>query len=654
MIVLTTTTLSTAGHQANPNDDDAEEIDVNSLKSAESGGGKSSSASDDSDERKTLSQQVADGKYGLIQRELFSGGGPSVAPGVLSYSANPEVPKDNSDNLGGLAREEIWLAEDHLLVLRGGHFDPDEGPTPHSIPVPPIDDYRAPNRQVKIPLKPKVPPPFPVQLSEGGPIQILAPAPPEDDVTAAEAEGATHGAHKADTTAGRIKKPHASRPSAVKARPENYGGGAPEGPGLRRPFPPGPAQIDEDDPSIYYPPPYSFFYPKDNTSAVPPGPLVPGIVLPPPPDFFGRLDPPVTTTRRPITTSKPSSTTMRTTTMRTTTPVPTLPPVAPVKIYVPPVTTTATPPVATQGPKPVYFEYFEQAKPALPPRIPQQPSPPRTYISSTAVPLRAFFKTPTRPAQFYFYEEDDSINEVNTPQPPLPPRIYIATVARPQQPQQQYSNKNEYTNKNTNNFDRHIQRLRHHLQIQQQTQRQQRYRQPRPVYQYSFGYDNGVPETQTPAPPPRYSVQIQPSVDYVRPSQPVTPNPIVGQAAYLSQPITPNPIVAQPSYYTKQEGALYEDITKKYFTMFGQKLTSPLPPLLRDDTIVNYRRPLPPPNPHSEYLGTQEGNAGGPGTFISYRLPGDGAHFYFLTPQLAQQQRRRSDGYYYPVPRSPL
>lgn len=69
------------------------------------------------EEKKTLSQQVADGKYGLIQKELFSK--PAKKPGVISYGSNPEVPKDNINNLGGLQKNEIWLADNHLLVLKG-------------------------------------------------------------------------------------------------------------------------------------------------------------------------------------------------------------------------------------------------------------------------------------------------------------------------------------------------------------------------------------------------------------------------------------------------------------------------------------------------------------------------------------------------------
>lgn len=566
---------------------------------------------------------------------------------------------------------------------------------------------------MKIPSKPKIPPPFPVQLQDDGPIQILEAAP--DDDSTSQTQAGAHRGHKADSLAGRVKVPYAQGAAAIPPQ-ENYGGGAGWRPG-KPPLDPARPPIDEDDPSIYYPPPYSFYYPKDNSSAVPPGPLVPGIVLPPPPNFFGRLSPPsttimppyrpptsrpvVTTTARPVTTTTAPTTTKGTTT--TTTPAP--PKSTTTKYYLPPVIVTSTPlpPIVSQAPKPVYFEYFETNKlqPVAPQRQPQQP-PMRTYVSSTAVPLRAFFKTPTRPAQFFFYEEDPRINEVNTPK--APQRIIIATVARPQ-PKPQL---------NVNNFENHIQQLRQQIRFQQQRQQryhQPRFRQPRPVYQYSFGYDDRV--RPTPQPPRQYTVQIQPSVDYRRPSiqdipQIVTPSPIINQqnVDYQHQIATPNPIIQENvdyrrpiiqeiqqitpnpieyrrpvqetsqivtpnpvlnhGYYTKQEEGIFDDITKKYFTVFGQKLTSPLPPLLRNDLNVNYRRPLPPQNPQAEFivegvrpLGGTSGE-GGPGTFISYRLPGDGAHFYFVTPQLAQQQqllqqqRQRSDnqesGYYYPSP----
>lgn len=260
------------------------------------------------EEKKTLSQQVAEGKYGLIQKELFE-----KAPkrlGVLSYEKNNDVPRDNENSLGGLGPDEIWLAEDHLLVLKGGSFHR----TASELPWPPIDDYRAPNRQVKIPSQPKVPPPFPVQLAEGGPLQFFGiniTRAANGSLTIPGPNGAPPiflplpGQDPADAPPGGA--PFPLPPFFAQPGPENFPQGNGQQPKQPFPFPPLPqnnqSQLDEDDPSIYYPPPYSFFYPKDNTSKVPAGPLVPGIVLPPPPDFFGPLD-----TTTPSTTSSIATT----------------------------------------------------------------------------------------------------------------------------------------------------------------------------------------------------------------------------------------------------------------------------------------------------------------------------------------------------------
>lgn len=299
------------------------------------------------EEKKTLSQQVADGKYGLIQKELFST--PVKKPGVISYERNSEVPKDNIKNLGGLQKNEIWLAENHLLVLKGGSFSANEDRTEHSPPLwPPIDDYSAPQRQVKIPSNPKVPPPFPVQLTEGGPLQLLgtnysttlngsidasafALPPPEGYVPGTGPFFPPLYPYPANSTAGEAPYPVAPYPPADSGE-YNPGNGPAPSPlplnGTLPPYfaslPPGAAILpppdnltdtyDEDDPSIYYPPPYSFFYPKDNSTDVPPGPLVPGIILPPPPNFFAPLESDkkeskpnktITRSRKPSTTSEP-------------------------------------------------------------------------------------------------------------------------------------------------------------------------------------------------------------------------------------------------------------------------------------------------------------------------------------------------------------
>ncbi|XP_054262557.1 uncharacterized protein LOC128986292 [Macrosteles quadrilineatus] len=258
------------------------------------GGGKKEETQDDED-KKTLSQQVADGKYGLIQTELFSKR--PERPGIISYEVNPEVPKDNVNNLGGLRQEEIWLAENHLLVLAGGNFK--DKSLDQSI-WPPIDNYIAPPRPVKIPANPKVPPPFPVQLKPGGPVEFIKnengtggpppffPFPPPNNSFPYPPQINGPG----NFTLG--NGPYLPPPFPFFPSPNGSLPFPP--PGFLPPIPPGAAFLpppgnltetfDEDDPSLYYPPPYSFYYPKDNSSSVPPGPLVPGIVLPPPPDFF--------------------------------------------------------------------------------------------------------------------------------------------------------------------------------------------------------------------------------------------------------------------------------------------------------------------------------------------------------------------------------
>lgn len=187
--------LSSSSAAAAVRRDKKGEVRESSVGSNSSGGG----GADDDDDKKSLSQQVKEGKYGLIQDELYSGGSAVKRPGIISYMANPDVPKDNAKSLGGLDEDEIWLAENHVLVLRGGKL-PDNGDDDdddlqqqqqQQQQWPPIDDYQAPRRQVKIPAKPKVPPPFPVQLVDGGPLEFLTP--PEGAVVADEANvtGAT-------------------------------------------------------------------------------------------------------------------------------------------------------------------------------------------------------------------------------------------------------------------------------------------------------------------------------------------------------------------------------------------------------------------------------------------------------------------------------
>lgn len=311
------------------------------LSSAGNGKETKNTRKDEDDEKKTLSQQVKEGKYGLIQNEIY--GTPPKRPGIISYLGNPEVPKDTIHNLGGLDEDEIWLAENHVLVLRGGKFPGQEaaqgsgdGPTTW----PPIDNYKAPRRQVKIPSRPKVPPPFPVQLTEGGPLQIIGPNGTKeikngtvdyrDNPLFTKGLLSEDGPLFAIISNGTLVMPNADNgkngTSNGKSVSKNQGekGLKPNSPppGSLPPFyhaiPPGAVFVpppgnqsdyDEEDQSIYYPPPYSFQYKQDNATAVPPGPLVPGIILPPPPDFFSALEDKKTTTKkytkRPVTTPMP-------------------------------------------------------------------------------------------------------------------------------------------------------------------------------------------------------------------------------------------------------------------------------------------------------------------------------------------------------------
>lgn len=273
--------------------EDRKKSDKLDIQAASAGDGKRKKEADEDDE-KTLAQQVADGKYGLIQNEIFSKG--SKRPGILSYRSNNEVPRDTKENLGGLEKDEIWLAEDHILVLRGGNYkDSNEKESSSTSIWPPIDDYNAPDRQVKIPKNPGIPPPFPVQLTENGPIEFV--------------KGQNNPSFLPPvlpTFPPFSENSNKSIPFAFAPLPpftENQSLPFPDPPNILPPFlsnlPPGATFVappdnhtdfDEDDPSIYYPPKYDFVYPQDNTTAVPPGPLVPGIILPPPPNFFSILE----------------------------------------------------------------------------------------------------------------------------------------------------------------------------------------------------------------------------------------------------------------------------------------------------------------------------------------------------------------------------
>lgn len=249
-----------------------------------------------------MSDQVKEGKYGLIQNELFEE--PPKRPGVISYDSNPDTPFDNKDNLGGLNDDDIWLAENSLLVLKGGSLSEKSNDEPWK----PIDGYKAGKRPVKIPSNPKVPPPFPVQLDEDGPVEFLGGNPfpvfnpfTNETVNLLSPDGLPRSEPYYNPV------PFPFLPNSSFLPPGFFNMLYDANQSFANPFlnnlppPPGPpgypgfdpnnmTEIDEDDPSLYYPPPYSFEYDSNYTNPVPPGPLVPGIVLPPPPNYFSRLN----------------------------------------------------------------------------------------------------------------------------------------------------------------------------------------------------------------------------------------------------------------------------------------------------------------------------------------------------------------------------
>ncbi|KAI4462399.1 glycosyltransferase family 92 protein [Holotrichia oblita] len=453
------------GHISLSKNDDAE------LLTSSAGDGKDpKKKTSESKETKTLAQQVADGKYALIQTELFSR--PIKKPGLLSYRENSEVPRDTITNLGGLNKSDIWLSENHLLVIKGGSFPQHSAQNLETEVWPSLDDYHAPNRQVKIPSHPKVPPPFPVQLTDGGPLLLLG-------TNATKTLNGTFPPPIYPVFPEENFVPNGEPPPGNKfiliCYPDRYppnvtSGQAPfpippfPGPGLdyydpakERPLngsPPyfpfiGPADIsgldnvtyDEDDPSIYYPPPYSFYYNnEDNSTQVPPGPLVPGIVLPPPPNFFAPLE--ENKTEAPTTTYTPP---IQTTT--TTTESPTIKAILTHNFTIPtlrPVYRKPTPTIANIAKKYPTITILKAITPSIGSgRESKQNGRGRTktVVTTTRVPLKSYYTskpkqfleevvvnipkvTTSRPqTQFYFYDENIINTTPKLRQPP--PQKYI-------------------------------------------------------------------------------------------------------------------------------------------------------------------------------------------------------------------------------------
>lgn len=500
-------------------------------------------SSSTNDDEKTLAQQIYEGKYGLIHTELFNDIPPR--PGIISYNINPEVPKDNINNLGGLDPDEIWLAENHLLVLRGGNF------SNKKVKWSFIDNYVAPLRQVKIPENPKIPPPFPIQLEDNGPIDFVS------------VNGTTWN------------------------------------PMIPPPFPPilGPAPpnttFDEDDQSLYYPPKYDFEYAQENSTRVPPGPLVPGIVLPPPPYFFGPLERPEKSKKINLNTNK------------------TIPRFNQKPYFKIPKGNHNTKengwvPLPIPSIKPNYIEGLKIKNNILITTTENN-----NYNEQHNFPSHQFFlenptdHTTSHPDSYYYYEDKNKYDVEN----PAQHNKYSGVK------NQQYDFQNNYEKSTTVKPYYEYRYIAPEYdtksQIQNPIHKQKsmvEYQKERPTYQEwsekpkqtHYNDQNNQMEKQN------YQPWLQQDNQY-------------SDNNYGHQTEKPNFATDNPyhAFFTQDDASLVDENTKKYFALFGQKVRTEKPAQvtsqpkhqsnkndnkisLIDDVSVNFKQPLPTIDPESE------------------------------------------------------
>ncbi|ENN83033.1 hypothetical protein YQE_00607, partial [Dendroctonus ponderosae] len=629
------------------------------------------------DERKTLSQQVADGKYGLIQKELFKK--QPKRPGIISYAPNSEVPKDNIATLGGLTKNDIWLAENHLLVIKGGAYPPHDDSKQDYISQiwQPIDDYSAPLHQVKIPKNPAVPPPFPVQLSDDGPLQILG------------------------TNSSRTLNASAETPAYALPPPPGWDG---EIPPQGEYFPEtGPANSDQTDPAS-----------GQVTLRVPvSGEPAGGMPFPPTllngsfPPSFAHLPPGAAILPAPLgknhqfskTTRKPQS-----------------------NFYYYEETDPALNAITTEAPQakpnPAYDSWNQFY--STPRRPSKAPSVKPQYIYLTGRPYERekpkFRYIPQsqprpKPQTTFSIHIANLQNQLSQQYFTTPDSLYRPTS----KPVYQYSFEAQNYNRPGGKAFKPSQLMdsnedgfkpipKYSVQIQPaieivQTQRPN-YQQIQPLNVEEPGYYSNEPQASKPQSQYLQEVQRpsgygQSGLRYLPPQQrptiapdavQVTPSRPIAEYSYES---TPNPVYQ--GFYTKPDEGYFDENTKQYFTIFGRKLASTTTPLplvtrptsprparyrqgnynppisLHSDLNVNYAQPRPPINPLSEPIDNRPqvdsgsnpeiikaieitpppiASRGKKEQYIHYQLPGDeGAHFYFLTPQAAE--RRRQAGQYF-------
>lgn len=625
------------------------------------------------EKEKTLSDQVKEGKYGLIQNELFQDR--PKRPGILSYDTNPETANDNRDNLGGLNQDDIWLAENSLLVLKGGDLNSPANDEPWQ----PIDGYKAGKRPVKIPPNPKVPPPFPVQLDEDGPVEFLGKNPfPIFNPFTNESINlfSPDGLPKAEPFF------HPFQPGNITFIPPPLLHSLVNtnqsfiNPFLNNFLPPPPlfdpnntTEIDEDDPSLYYPPPYSFEYDSNYTNPVPPGPLVPGIVLPPPPNYFSRLN----DTKKPLsqdvitrlqkigrtklyttTSTKPTKPTSRTLLKIT-------PTVEITKAKVRPLVTTTT-----LKPTTVYYNYYEAKEPTPTPR--KRVTRPTTMQPPSSTTVRPTLPHTYLPAKQFNYDKYLYI----TPKPE------VVNNGRPDDYNIQLLPSRQSQIKS---FEHEIETIKQTLRYYKTTTPVPRQTTSKAVYEYSFdnsgnndyfrpiippnysserptyykkgrGYYDSSPDSTTEYPAAPYYVpkyyepeQTTQSPTYISIQKQILREliPQTGGAIpqAVPQPFRPRYVEQRKPLERVQIGnqtyIVYRIRTPSRPTPFRERLRYPqqqqqMQVPLDSDININYKYPPPQLNPDSEFVPAYNTRYKASPSLIQYKLPGDQAHVFFLPP----------------------
>lgn len=499
----------------------------------------SNSANDD---EKTLAQQIFEGKYGLIHKELFNDI-PS-RPGILSYNINPEVPKDNINNLGGLDPDEIWLAENHLLVLRGGNFSDKKVKWSY------IDNFIAPLRQVKIPENPKIPPPFPIQLEDNGPIDFVS-------------------------INGSTWSPVFPPPFAPMSN----------------------TTLDEDDQSLFYPPKYDFVYAQENSTRVPPGPLVPGIVLPPPPNFFGPLEKPEKTKKINLNTNKT---------------IPRFNQKPYFKIPKGNHNAKENGWVPIPSAKPNFIEGLKIKNNILITTTESSNNYNSNYNEQMNFPSHQFFlenpagHTTSRPDSYYYYEEN---NKYDVEKPAQHNKYEDSNIKS-----QQFDFQNNYEKSTTVKpyYEYSYVAPEHNIKSQIQNPI---YKQ-KPMIEYQKE-SHVYPEWSTKPKHTQHNNEMAMQKYQSWPQQ----NNQYSDTDYGYQTEKPNIATDNPyhAFFTQDDASLVDENTKKYFALFGQKVRTEKPVQhtpqskphsnkndhkisIIDDILVNFKQPLPTNNPESEII----------------------------------------------------